>query len=152
MHFSPVTPWVKKDIKTFNDYFTKLGYLLGESEEVVSVAVFCPIRSIYFEYKHHDASVVDAIEKSYAETVTMLSRWNIPYHIIDETILEKHGSCEGELLRVGNCVYDTVIFPKTETMSKANAMLMEKFYEDGGNIYLWMEHLNMWKVKVISTI
>lgn len=134
MHFSPVTPWVKKDIKTFNDYFTKLGYLLGESEEVVSVAVFCPIRSIYFEYKHHDASVVDAIEKSYAETVTMLSRWNIPYHIIDETILEKHGSCEGELLRVGNCVYDTVIFPKTETMSKANAMLMEKFYEDGGNI------------------
>lgn len=134
MHFSPVTPWVKKDIKTFNDYFTKLGYLLGESEEVVSVAVFCPIRSMYFYYKHDDHTAEAEIEDSYARTMTMLSKMNIPYHIIDETILEKHGKCEGSTLKVGNCCYDTVIFPKTETMSRKNYQLLEKFCLGGGKL------------------
>lgn len=134
MHFSPVTPWVKKDIKTFNDYFTKLGYLLGESEEVVSVALFCPIRSMYFHYKHGNPTAGAEIEDSYSQAISMLSRMNIPYHIIDETILEKHGSCDGNALKVGNCSYDTVIFPKTETMSWKNHQMMEMFYHNGGKL------------------
>lgn len=135
MHFSSVTPWVRKDLKTFNEYFTKLGYLLGESEEVVHVAVFNPIRSMYFHYKHDDHSAETEIETSYAETITMLSEMNIPYHVLDETILEKYGSCDGKQLKVGNCVYDTVIFPKTETMSRRNCQLLEQFYRNGGKIH-----------------
>lgn len=134
MHFSPVTPWVKKDIKTFNDYFTKLGYLLGESEEVVSVALFCPIRSMYFYYKHEDPSAGAEIENSYAQAIDMLSKMNIPYHIIDETVLEKYGRCDREILKVGNCSYDTVIFPKAETMSRKNHQMMERFYHNGGKL------------------
>lgn len=133
-HFSAVTPWVRKDLKTFNDYFTKLGFILGESEEVVRVAVFCPIRSMYFHYKHDDHSAEAVFEESYADTLTMLSKMNIPYHIIDETILEKHGSCEGNLLNVGQCAYDTLIFPKAETMSKNNYELLEQFYKNGGKV------------------
>ena len=30
---------MREDIKTFNDYFTKLGWLLGESEEIVKRAI-----------------------------------------------------------------------------------------------------------------
>ena len=139
-HFSPVTPWVKKDLKSFNDYFSKLGALLGESEEVVTTAVFCPIRSMYFHYKHNDHSAEVELENSYAETLTMLSKWNIPYHIIDETILEKYGSYENGKLHVGACAYDTVIFPKTETMSKQNCELFERFYENGGKV-LFMDDI-----------
>ncbi len=134
MHFSPITPWVKKDIKTFNDYFAKLGYLLGESEEIVHVAVFCPIRSEYFHYEHGSCTMADTLEKSYIKTLTMLSQWNIPYHILDETILEKHGSCEGAFLKVGKCTYNTLIFPQTETMSKENFKLLQMFYENGGKM------------------
>lgn len=137
MHFSPVTPWVKKDLKTFNDYFTKLGYLLGESEEVVSVAVFCPIRSMYFHYKHNDPKAGSEIDNSYGETILMLCKHNIPFHIIDETILEKYGSCGGKNLTVGNCRYDTVVFPKTETMSQKNHQLLEQFYRNGGKLLFW---------------
>lgn len=133
-HFSPVTPWVEKDVKTFNDYFSKLGYLLGESEEIVHVAVFCPIRSEYFHYKHEACTVEDKLEKSYADTLNMLSRRNIPYHILDETILERHGSLEKSLLKVGNCTYDTIIFPRTETMSKQNYGLFKQFYGYGGKM------------------
>ncbi len=133
-HFSPVTPWVKKDIQSFNEYFSKLGYLLGESEEVVRTAVFCPVRSMYFHYKHDDHSAEDELEKSYADTLTKLSKWNIPYHIIDETILEKHGTCNDGKLHVGHCVYDTVIFPRTETMSRHNFELLEQFYKNGGKV------------------
>lgn len=133
-HFSDITPWVRKDIKTFNDYFTKLGYLLGESEEIVSVAVFCPIRSVYLEYKHSDSACISEIEKSYADLLTSLSKWNIPYHILDETILEKYGACDNAGLSVGQCIYDTIVFPKTDTMSKQTWRLLQAFLNQGGKV------------------
>lgn len=140
IHFSKVTPWVRKDLKTFNDYFSKLGCLLGESEEIVRVGVFCPIRSRYFHYKRTTPSADNAVGNSYKETLTMLSARNIPYHILDETILEKHGASDGARLQVGNCVYDTVVFPKTETMSKQNYQLFKQFYDNGGKV-LFIEEL-----------
>ena len=133
-HFSDVLPWAKKDLKTFNDYFTKLGYLLGESEEIVKVACFCPIRSVYLHYKHEDISTVADFEKSYKEALELLSRWNIPYHIIDETILEKHGSSAHGILQVGKCAYDTIVFPKTETISQNTYRLLQGFLEQGGKV------------------
>lgn len=46
-HYHPVNPWVKEGFKEFNDYFSRLGHLLAESEEPVNVAMFHPIRSAY---------------------------------------------------------------------------------------------------------
>ncbi|MBQ8802456.1 MAG: hypothetical protein IJZ53_02315 [Tyzzerella sp.] len=134
MHFSPVTPWVRKDIKTFNEYFTKLGCLLGESDEIVRVAVFCPIRSKYFYYKHDDYTAETELEESYENTISMLSKMNVPYHIIDETILEKHGTSQNGILQVGQCAYDTIVFPKTETISRKNHELFKVFYRCGGKM------------------
>ena len=134
VHFSDITPWMRQDIKTFNDYFTKLGWLLGESEEIVKVACFCPIRSVYLRYNQSDTSLIKDLEDSYANTLQMLSGWNIPYHIIDETLLEKHGCCEGSSLRVGLCKYDTIVFPKTETISRYTYMLLRDFCRQGGKV------------------
>ena len=134
-HFSWANPWVKHDFKTFNDYYAKLGYLLGESEEIVSVAMFCPVRSMYLTYKREKFQGGEfGLGKSYIELSRKLSAMNLPYHIIDETIMEKHARVEGDKLIVGNCTYDAVIFPETYTMGKFTAMLMEKFYANGGKI------------------
>ena len=49
-HFNPINPWIKEHFKEFNDYFSRLGYLLSNSEEPVNVAMLHPMRSAYFNY------------------------------------------------------------------------------------------------------
>lgn len=136
VHFSWANPWVRHGFKGFNDYFARLGWLLGESEEIVNVALFSPIRSMYFEYKR-DAkprSMPNSPDVSYQQAAVRLSAMNIPYHILDETVMEKHADVRDGKLCVGECAYDFVLFPKTWTMGKVTAQLFEEFYEQGGRM------------------
>ena len=133
-HFSWANPWVRHDFKTFNDYYAKLGYLLGESEEIVNVGVFQPIRSAYLDYKEYTSGSVAAFDDSYVGLCEKLSAMNIPYHILDETIMARHGKTDGGKLVVGNYSYDAVIFPKTTNMDKETKELFEKFVSNGGKV------------------
>lgn len=132
-HYSEYNPWVKKDFKSFNDYFARLGYLLGESEEIVSVGLFAPVSSMYFDYKQGVAKEHEA-DRSYKELALRLGKANIPFHILDEKIMEGHGKVVGKKLVVGNCEYEFVILPKTFTLSENTARLFEEFYAAGGKI------------------
>ena len=133
-HFSWANPWVREEFKPFNDYFARLGCLLGESDEVVRVALFCPIRSAYFDYKRDDYNAEIKPDTSYIETAKKLSAMNIQYHIIDETVMEKHGKVNGDKLMVGKCEYDYIVFPTTYTFGKATATLMEDYFSGGGKM------------------
>ena len=135
-HFSWVNPWVRQDFKTFNDYFARLGALIGESKELVNVGVFCPLRSIYFDYKREKPfkHMYEAIDKYYVELTKTLARNNIPFHIIDETILAKYGKVLNNKLVVGLCEYDYVIFPKILTMDTSSKDILEEFYDNGGKL------------------
>ncbi len=132
-HYSEYNPWVKKDYKSFNDYFARLGFLLGESEEVVSVGLFAPVSSMYFDYKQGVPKEHEA-DRSYKELATRLGKANIPFHILDEKIMEGHGKVVGKKLVVGNCEYEFVILPRTLTLSENTARLFEEFYAAGGKI------------------
>ena len=132
-HYSEYNPWVKKDFKSFNDYFARLGYLLGESEEIVSVGLFSPVSSMYFDYKQGVPKTYDA-DRSYLEIALKLGKANVPFHILDEKIMEGHGRVEGKELVVGNCRYKFVILPKTLTLSDFSAKILEEFYAAGGKI------------------
>ena len=133
-HFSWANPWVRHDFKTFNDYFAKLGYLLGESDEIVSVGVFQPIRSAYLEYKEYEQGSISDFDSSYIGLCEKLSAMNIPYHILDETIMARHAKVENGKLIVGNCSYNAVVFPKTTNMDKETEELLNKFFATGGKL------------------
>ncbi len=131
-HFSWANPWVRHDFKTFNDYFARLGYLLGESNEVVNVALFSPIRSLYFDYKRDNLGGLKELDNDYLNLSNELSAKNIPYHIVDETIMSKHACIKNGKLVVGKCAYDYIVFPKTITMDKTTETLLSEFYNQGG--------------------
>lgn len=133
-HFSWVNPWIRYGFRPFIDYFARLGYLLGESRELVSVAVFCPIRSLYFDYKRQEYEKYYPINDDYNQTLALLSAMQIPYHILDETILQKHGSVQNGCLMVGQCKYDTLIFPKTYTMDRESKELLEQYVRQKGSV------------------
>jgi len=138
-HFSNVNPWVNDCFKEFNDYFTSLGEKLSNSEEIVDVAVFHPIRSSYFVCKH------DRIWKPGDETIPLnVSLFNllntlrtkqINYHFIDETLLAKYGSVENDVLRMGKCSYKYIIFPEIFTMDKTSDALLKEYASNGGKMF-----------------
>lgn len=133
-HFSWANPWVERDFKTFNDYFARLGYLLGESKELINVGYFSPVRSVYFDYKRTDFDAKLPVDESYCVNAVKLSAMNVHYHILDETVMSVHAYVKGKTLVVGNCVYEYVIFPKTVTMDKFTAELLEEYYANGGKM------------------
>ena len=132
-HYSWVNPWVRKDFLSFNNYFARLGYLLGESKEIVSIAILSTITSMYFDYKWGVNQEYE-IDKSYLRLADDLGKRNMPFHILDETFMETHARVENGKLIVGKCEYTYVIIPKVYNLSKNTARLFEEFYKQGGKI------------------
>ena len=136
-HFSAVNPWVEKDFKTFNDYFSVLGKTLSESTEIVNVAVLHPITSAYFDYKRDAAGFgVSEIDDAFLAFGEMLGTKQIPHHYIDETILAKYGKVDGAKFICGKCTYDYIVIPKIYTMDKPTESLLREYVNNGGKIYL----------------
>lgn len=132
--FSWSNPWIREDYKSFNDYFSRLGCLLGESSEKVNVAILSPIRSVYFDYKREEFSKESVYNDSYLALAKKLAKLNVPFDIIDETVLAKHGRVEGNKFIVGNCSYEYILFPKMITMDTSSKVLFEKYYDNGGKL------------------
>ena len=136
-HFSAVNPWVNKDFKTFNDYFSILGKTLSESTEIVSVAVLHPLRSAYFNYKRdRDDLGVGDFDKAFADMIETLGKKQIPHHYLDETLLSKYGKVDGDKLICGKCAYKYLIIPEIYTMDRTTEKLLREFVMNGGKIYL----------------
>ena len=107
---------------------------MGESKENVNVGVFSPIRSVYFKYQRESYLNECPINISYTKLCEKLSKMNVPYHILDETIMAKHGKVEGGKLVVGKCSYDFIVFPKTITLDKTSEKLFTEFIAQGGKV------------------
>ena len=139
-HFSSVNPWIRKGFGDFNYYFSALGQMLANSEELVSVGVLHPIRSAYFDYKRfpeRDYHNLAKLEGSFSRLQNDLNTLGIGYHLLDETIMARHARVEGKELVVGKCRYSTVIIPKIYTMDKTTNALLEQYVENGGKILIY---------------
>lgn len=138
-HYSEVNPWVRKEYKTFNTYFNRLGTLLGEGEHKVNVAMLHPIRSTYFNYKRTremEEFDVPELERGIVYANKLLGRRGVAYHYLDETLLAKYGFVDGEKIGCGKCAYDYLVIPKVYTMDKTTEELINKYVENGGKVLM----------------
>ena len=139
-HFNPINPWVEARFKEFNDYFSRLGYLLAESEEPVNVAMLHPMRSAYFTYQRRDVSEIfipeSDLDPDLFKACRTLSSRGINYHFLDETLLERHGFTDGDKIGCGQCSYTWLVLPKMRTMGAHTEKLLRKFVENGGKLLL----------------
>lgn len=142
-HFSAINPWVSDSFKEFNDYFTELGEKIANSDAIVDVAVFHPIRSAYFDCKHDKlwkpGDPVAPLNEKLFNLIDLLGEKQINFHFIDETLLAKYGSVEGDVLRSGKCTYKYIIFPKMYTMDKSSDVLLKQYSSNGGKILFMYE-------------
>ena len=137
-HFHSINPWIDAHFKEFNDYFSRLGYLLAEGEEPVNVAVLHPIRSCYFDYKrglypHFD---VGELDDHLQKACRMLSARGVNYHFLDETLLERHGFVDGGRIGCGKCAYDYLVLPPMLTMGRHTMNLLKQYADNGGKVLM----------------
>ncbi len=138
-HYSEVNPWVRKNFKEFNDYFSVLGMMIAESKEQVNVGILHPIRSAYFHYKRYleaEGHGIRELEVDLSSLLKKVSDMHLPHHLLDETLLARHARIEGKSLIVGECKYDYLILPKLYTMDKTTEKLLREFVKVGGRVLL----------------
>lgn len=141
-HYSPVNPWVKHYFDKFNDYFNRLGTLLSAYTEQVRVAVLHPIRSTYFNYDRtlEDSGFgIEELDDSLGKLLNSLENNGVNFHFLDETLLAKYGSVNGNSISCGKCDYDILIIPKCYTMDPSTERLLRNYASAGGKIYLYSD-------------
>ncbi len=125
--FGPKGNW-GKSFKIFNDYFTKLGYIVANTKEQVDIAILHPMRSIWLDYvRAEDSRSVWELESQFHELLGKLRKKGVTYHFLDERILARYGKAEGDNLRVGECTYNKVLVPDVATMSAFTYGLLQNY-------------------------
>lgn len=125
--FSPHGNWFD-GFKEFNDYFTRLGYIISNTQEKCDVAILHPIRNIWLDYiKTEEYGSVKDTEDEFNALLCRLRQNGVTFQLIDERILQRHGAIEGNELRVGNRKYSSIIVPKMHTIAETTLDILKKF-------------------------
>lgn len=125
----------KDALKKFNLYFDRLGCLLSSGNDMTDVLVIHPMQSAYLFYRREaDAQSVMQLESAFKSQLKQLWQAHILFHLGDEELMEKYAGVEGDSLRVGKCVYHTVILPDMYTISNHTKKLLEEFVSGGGKL------------------
>lgn len=125
--FSPHANWFE-GFKDFNDYFTRLGFIIANTKERCDVAVISPVREIWLNYLKADPyGSVGQIDADFDAFLGDLRACGVTYQLVDERILSRYGAVEGDTLRVGEMRYDKVIIPNMSSIAATTADILSKF-------------------------
>lgn len=131
--FSPHMTW-RKQFPEFNTYFTRLGWLLANSETCVNCAVINPLSSVYLKYNRFDEAAAARVDEAFDKLQETLNRYGILYDLVDERLLRGYGCVQEKSLKVGKRAYDFVVVPECENLSAFTKEVLEAFVENGGKI------------------
>ena len=125
--FSSQNNW-HEEFKTFNDHFTRLGYIIANTVENYDVAILHPMRSVYLDYLHADQyNSVKELQTAFESLLKELRRNGVQYHLIDERILSRYGKTADGNLCVGKCQYNTLIIPKMKNISRETLDILKGY-------------------------
>ncbi len=133
--FGSQNTW-KDGYPVFNQYFDSLGYLLINSKEMTNAVVINPMGSVYLNYIRLEEEHVRELDDNMQELIRTLDSSGISWHLVDETILSKHGKAENGKLTVGECQYQHIILPDCLSLFSDTKRLLEQLDRQGGNLYL----------------
>ena len=114
--------------RTFNEYFTRLGYIVANTDDRYDVLIIHPLRDVYLEFVQSEGNnSAKDVDDSLDELLMTLRKKGVCFQLADESILERHGAVEGNELVIGNCRYNRIILPRMRTISAATKTLLEQF-------------------------
>ncbi len=132
--YSDHNPWTRELVQ-FDEYFSKLGYLLGESREAADVLLIHPIHSAYLTYDRVvDAPSVEAVSTAFMTLIEEMGAAGLVHHYGDERLMEKYGKVENGKLIVGQCAYSHVVVPSCENLDSSTVTLLQAYLAQGGKL------------------
>ncbi len=133
--YSEHNPWMT-EFRHFNDYFTRLGYMLAESTEEADVAIIHPMHSAYFTFKRNEGKSLQLIDKSFASLVECLGAMGVGHQYVDEYLLDKYGYVDGDTLVMGDRKYKFVVIPDMPGLDASTAEMLDEYIMNGGKVWL----------------
>ena len=131
-----MNPWVEREFADFNRYYTRLGQLLSESEEMVSVAVLHPIRSAYLSYRRDVGNSLAAPDQNLFGDCRLRTSSGISFHFLDETLLAEHGFVRDGKIGCGKKSYDFLVLPHILAMDTSTERLLRQYVAEGGKLLI----------------
>lgn len=133
--FSKHMTWWK-EFPDFNLYFTRLGWLLANSETCVNCTVVNPLSSVYLKYDRFREEPSFETDKELERLQAELNSYGILYDVTDECILRKYGSVGEAKLSVGRRTYGYVIVAATDNLSASTKAILESYVAAGGKLFV----------------
>ncbi len=138
LHFSEILPW-QKHLRTFNEHYNNLGYLLSRGRELASTLIIHPVHNAFMYFNH----TIEKQQKSAARQdddirafSDLISEHQVAYHYGEEDMMAELAHVDGASIVVGACRYDKVILPKVETLDSSTVALLREYLENGGKLLL----------------
>ena len=133
--FGRIMPW-KPFYKSFNEYFSKLGYLIANSVEQTEVAVITPMENIYLDYLrlNEDKSRTET-DVPFIGLLSELKKRGVTYHFVNEKIAEKIGRAENGKLIIGEREYSQVVLNPCKEIKGSTVRILTDFSKQGGEIF-----------------
>ena len=120
--------------RSFNDYYSRLSYMLTRGETVRRILVLHPIASAWALYTPRDTAAVEELDKRFQDLSAHLLEIQRDFDYGDEFLMERHGRVEDKCFIVGRASYDAVVVPSAETWSANTFKLLKQFADHGGVI------------------
>ncbi len=134
--YSEHNPWTD-ELKTFDDYFTELGYLLANSREQADVLIVHPMHSVYLTFdRANDEASVRSVGAPFNVLIEHFGAVGIGHHYGDERLMEKYGSVKEGKLTIGQRIYSYVVLPDCDTLDSSTAALLKGYLAQGGRLML----------------
>ena len=135
-----------KDYKYVEDYYARLGLILGQGEPVCDLLVVNPIESVWsqvcigsFDQLMPRTPEIREMERKYADLFHWLAGHRIDFDYGDEEMMGRLARIARNpdgtpLLQVGQAAYKAVLVGNMETMRSSTLALLEKFRRAGGTV------------------
>lgn len=124
-------PWWE-DYDKFNDAMSRIGMVLTKGKKKVDVLLLHPQTTAWILYDGGENKGIDELDKKLLGVMKTLEEKHIPYHLGDETIMERHAKVEKGKLVIGNQVYSYVIDPECEVLLDTTKELLDEYRAQGG--------------------
>lgn len=119
----------------FNEYLTRMGYVLSGGDHVAKVAVLYPINSIWANYTPQVKDKIgETIEKEFNYMADRMLRLHIDFDYIDEDVLCDQCRIEDGKICIQGEKYEMLMLPPCTHIKAKTLAKMEEFVRAGGRL------------------
>ena len=121
--------------KLFNDYLSRMGYLLSGGYHVAKVALVYPINTIWAQYTPQAANdISQLILRDFEYMTDRLLRLHIDFDYLDEDVLADECKLEDGALTIRGERYECLVLPGLTHIKEKTLTALERFTAGGGRV------------------